>query len=202
MAWPSKGKVFLLLLLLLNNGVITLYPPVAYLKFNLPICGFIFDTLPTRGSIRYYSVIHLPICHYSNTFSFKIKTQNRSNSPLPQNKLSSMFAHPPESLNATMLPTWFIRPKIIWVLIMQGNWERTRPMDLGFWALQPVIVELTNWVLTCSCFFLLGVPDFLSLEFCSSFTFICSFPLILGRFKNLHKMFRLKLGLKFCIKCF
>ena len=117
MAWPSKGKVFLLLLLLLNNGVITLYPPVVYLKFNLPICGFIFDTLPTRGSI----------CYYSNTFSFKIKTQNRSNSPLPQNKLSSMFA-----LNATMLPTWFIRPKIIWVLIMQGNWERTRPMDLGF----------------------------------------------------------------------
>ena len=126
MAWPSKGKVFLLLLLLLNNGVITLYPPVAYLKFNLPICGFIFDTLPTRGSIRYYSVIHLPICHYSNTFSFKIKTQNRSNSPLPQNKLSSMFAHPPESLNATMLPIWFIRPKIIWVLIKTGSKQTLR----------------------------------------------------------------------------
>ena len=36
------------------------------------------------------------------------------------------------------------------------------------------------WIFICSCFSLLG--DFLSLKFFLSSTFICSFPLILGRF--------------------
>ena len=39
-------------------GEITTYPPLVYSKFNLPICGFIFDTLTTYGSFRYYSVTH------------------------------------------------------------------------------------------------------------------------------------------------
>ena len=45
----------------------------------MPTRGFNFDTLPTRGLIRYCSVTHLPVYCYSNTFSFKIKTQNKSN---------------------------------------------------------------------------------------------------------------------------
>ena len=45
----------------------------------MPTRDFNFDTLPTQGSIRYCSVTHLLVYRYSNTFSFKIKTQNKSN---------------------------------------------------------------------------------------------------------------------------
>jgi len=41
--------------------VVTLYPPVICLKFNLPTFGFIFDTLPTCGLFHYYSVTYLLI---------------------------------------------------------------------------------------------------------------------------------------------
>ena len=41
----------------------TTYPLVVCPKFNLSICGFIFDTLSICGSFCYYSVIHLLTHH-------------------------------------------------------------------------------------------------------------------------------------------
>ena len=63
-------------------GGITNYPPVVCLKFNLLTRGFIFNTLPTYTSLRYYSITHLHFRHYSNTFVIKNKTQNKLNTPL------------------------------------------------------------------------------------------------------------------------
>ena len=65
-----------------NLGVITAYSLVVYLKFNLATCGFIFDTLLIRGSFRLFSVTHLYLFYYSNTFHKKFKQEIRSNTPL------------------------------------------------------------------------------------------------------------------------
>ena len=51
----------------LINGIITLYPPVIFLYFGLPTCGFIFDTLLTCDSLCDSSITHLQCRHYSNT---------------------------------------------------------------------------------------------------------------------------------------